>query len=90
MWRISTFFGLLLLPNWLQTVVILVWVGCMIGCALTEQFFYLAVMFVILVLYLYVRWQFRRGRTFLGRMYDATLDGATQAVRKTNDYIQSK
>ena len=90
MWRLSTFFGLLLLPNWLQTVVILVWVGCMIGCAVTVQFFPFAVMFVVLVLFLYVRYQFRRGRTFFGRMYDATMDGASQAVKKTSDYIQNK
>ena len=69
---------------------IFVWVGCIIGCAVTKQFFFVAVMFVVLVLFLYVRYQFNRGRTFLGRVYDKAAGGAAYAVKKTSDFVQNK
>ncbi len=62
----------------------------MIGSAVTAQFFYFGVMFVVLVLFLYVRYQFRRGRNFLGRMYDITVDGTSHVMKKTSDFVRNK
>lgn len=83
--RVATFFGLFLLPNWLQIICILVWCIGIGLSAYTMQFWAASLMSITLILFLYMRHQYGQGRDFLDRLYSSARDRTRRVAERTRD-----
>lgn len=85
---LATFFGMLLLPNWLQLVIGIIWLAALIASVYDEQYAVAALMAIGAILFFYTRYQFSRGRGFFGRAYEIGVDGTMKFARDGQSLFQ--
>ncbi len=88
--RLATLFGLFLLPNWLQGISVAIWLAAIGGTLYAGQFWIAALMAIGFIVIGYARYQYGRGRSFLGRVYHQSGALAEQLVQNSRGVLNRR